>query len=197
MYVKFYFLIEDWSGEELIRTLMERIRATGREFDYECKHFGGLGGFSKGKTAKEAKTGRLLNDLPRYLRGLNKKLSAIPKNEGAFPLFVVLDNDTRETPLFQSQLEQIAVDNGIAIDYAFCIAVEEMEAWLLGDLDAVMTAYPQAKRKILRAYRQDSVCGTWELLADAIYPGGHAKLKQEGYAQIGKCKGEWARQIGG
>ena len=196
MYVKFYFLIEDWSGSELIDALMKKIQATGQEFDYEYKHFGGLGGFSKSRTPKEEKNGRLLNDLPIYLRGFNKKLSAIPKEAGSFSLFIVLDNDTRETANFQSQLQQIAVDNGITIDHAFCIAVEEMEAWLLGDLDAVITAYPNAKKKILNSYEQDSVCGTWELLADAVYPGGHEALKKEGYARIGQCKGEWARKIG-
>lgn len=35
-------------------------------------------------------------------------------------------------------------------DYAFCIAVKEMEAWLLGDEDAIYSAYPEAKKKFLK-----------------------------------------------
>jgi len=42
---------------------------------------------------------------------------------------------------------------------------------------------------------QDSICDTWELLADAIYPGGSTKLKTLGYPYIGHAKCEWAKKI--
>ncbi len=77
----------------------------------------------------------------------------------------------------------------------FRIAIEEGEAWLLGDLSAVKTAYPRAKDQVLNGYTQDSICGTWEILADAVYPGGSQKLKQLGWPHIGKFKCEWANNI--
>ncbi len=50
---------------------------------------------------------------------------------------------------------------------------------------------------VLNSYVQDSICGTWELLADAIHPGGAARLKRSGlgYRNIGRAKSEWARNI--
>jgi hypothetical protein len=71
-----------------------------------------------------------------------------------------------------------------------------MEAWLLGDPDAIVAAYPRAKRQVISAYCQDSVCGTWEVLADAVYPGGAKKLKEQGHQAIGLEKYRWAEQIG-
>ena len=84
------------------------------------------------------------------------------------------------------------------MDYIFCIAVEEVEAWLLGDEQALLSAYPKAKIQVLRTYVQDSICGTWEVLADAVYPGGSQKLHKEHFSfmEIGKLKAEWARNIG-
>ena len=63
----------------------------------------------------------------------------------------------------------------------------------MGDLNAVRTAYPKMKTA---PYRQDSVCGTWEALADAVYGGGCKALKKQGYFEQGKQKIEWANRIG-
>ena len=42
----------------------------------------------------------------------------------------------------------------------------------------------------------DEICGTWERLADIVYPGGASKLKEKGHQEIGKMKSEWAVNIG-
>jgi len=76
----------------------------------------------------------------------------------------------------------------------FCIAIEEGEAWYLGDLIAVKKAYPQAKDTILNSYVNDSICDTWELLADALFSGGTRKLSQLGYHAIGREKITWAEK---
>ncbi|MCD6389644.1 MAG: hypothetical protein J7L69_09535, partial [Desulfobulbaceae bacterium] len=77
----------------------------------------------------------------------------------------------------------------------FRIAIEEGEAWLLGDRNAVKAAYPHAKNQPLNAYVQDSICGTWEVLADVVYPGGSQKLKKLGWPHTGQAKCEWANKI--
>lgn len=58
------------------------------------------------------------------------------------------------------------------------------------------TAYASLKAGPLDSYVQDSICGTWEVLADAIYPGGSAALKAIGWPAPGVAKCEWATNIG-
>lgn len=189
----FHFLIEDQSSAILIELLMERMTSKRPDLTYRCTAFGGLGGFTKKNTVKETKTGKLLNDLATYLRGLNKSLSNFHS-----VVVIVLDNDKNNTEEFQATLESVAQVNNITVDHVFCIAVEEVEAWLLGDRAALITAYPFAKLQVLNSYVQDSICGTWEVLADAVYPGGLVKLKRDcpTYREVGVCKCEWARKIG-
>jgi hypothetical protein len=43
---------------------------------------------------------------------------------------------------------------------------------------------------------QDSVCGTWEKLADALLPGGSKELRARGWPAPGQAKFEWAERIG-
>ena len=77
----------------------------------------------------------------------------------------------------------------------FRIAIEEGEAWLLGDHAAVKAAYPNARDAVLNTYFQDSICGTWEVMADAVHPEGSAHLKALGYPAAGMAKCKWAREI--
>ena len=77
----------------------------------------------------------------------------------------------------------------------FCIAIEEGEAWLLGDNRAVKAAYPSADGSVLRRYSNDVICGTWELLADAVYRGGAEVLKRAGWQAVGREKEAWAQHI--
>ena len=65
----------------------------------------------------------------------------------------------------------------------------------MGDIQAIKRAYPNAKDAILESYRNDAICDTWELLANAIYPGGVQKLKEQGYPSVGLQKRNWARDI--
>ena len=97
-----------------------------------------------------------------------------------------------------SKIIKEAEINRITVDHVFCIAVEEVEVWLLGDEDAIVKAYPYAKLSALRAYEQDSICGTWEVLADVVYQGGVSQLKKDctTYFEIGKYKKKWAENIG-
>jgi hypothetical protein len=48
----------------------------------------------------------------------------------------------------------------------------------------------------LDGYVQDSVCGTWELVAEAIYIGGLRAVRRAGWSLPGQIKHEWAGQIG-
>jgi hypothetical protein len=108
---------------------------------------------------------------------------------------VVVDLDDRDCLSFKQELLAVLESCQPRPQALFRIAIEEIEAWLLGDRRAIQLAYPKARTRILDAYRQDSICGTWEILAEAIHPGGVAPLKKAGYPLIGQVKCDWARKI--
>lgn len=193
----FQFLIEDSSTEILIGHVMKKLQRKypDREILFDMKSFNGIGHLRTTGNLMDRKGGNLLNNLYIYLRGFDKALSSM-KNAA---IVVVMDNDQRDVGLFKQDLEQVANEAVENTDYVFWIAVKEMEAWLLGDEEAIMRAYPLTKRKFLKAYEQDGICDTWEVLADMIYPGGlsglHKKAKNS-YSETGKAKCEWADKIG-
>ena len=189
----FQFLIEDQSSAVLIEILMQNLISQNPAVTYNCKYFKGIGGFTKKNTVKETKSGKLLNDLATYLRGFSKSLQ-----HSQSAIMIVLDNDDHDPDAFLEELQAVADKNAISADHSFCLAIEEVEAWLLGDQNALLLAYPGAKQAVLQAYKQDSICGTWELLADAIYPGSLKKFKTDcpTYVDVGNWKSECAREIG-
>ena len=132
----------------------------------------------------------MLNHLPMLLRGYGRSLRL-----GHGCVVVVVDLDTEDCVAFKQELLGVLATCRPPPTTLFRIAIEESEAWLLGDRDAVKAAYPKAKDPVLSGYKQDSICGTWEVLADAVHPGGSAQLKNVGYPTAGKAKCEWARRI--
>jgi len=132
----------------------------------------------------------LLQNLPGALRAYGKSLQY-----GSCAVIVVVDLDDRDCTSFKSELLTILNACNPKPNTLFRIAIEEGEAWLLGDRAAVQTAYPQAKTRVLNSYIQDSICGTWEKLADAIHPGGAESIKKQGWPSAGQAKCEWARKI--
>lgn len=193
----FQFLIEDQSTGILVNHLMKKVKAHYMESDVEwnIKPFGGIGHLRKTGNALQQKTGKLLNDLAIYMRGFSKVL----QNMNNAVLVVVLDNDKRNTELFKNELAQVAISNFVLCDYEFCIAIKEMEAWLLGDCEAIQKAYPRAKIQFYKRYTQDAICETWEVLAEMVYPNGLSELRKKAggsYWEIGKAKCEWADKIG-
>jgi len=108
---------------------------------------------------------------------------------------VVVDLDLRVcTDLKEEMLDVLRACESKPV-VLFRIAIEEIEAWMLGDRQSVEQAYPKARRKVLDSYVQDSVCGTWELLADAVHQGGSRSLKKQGWPRLGQVKCEWAQRI--
>ncbi|MBE6659295.1 MAG: DUF4276 family protein [Ruminococcaceae bacterium] len=193
------FLVEDISGGKFLQAFMENYNAEMPEVqvEYDIKPYRGIGNIPKGANAKNNKSGQLLSDLPKRLRAFNAALM----NQPDACVVVVLDNDTRDTEEFYRQLNQLAEDAQIVLDRVFCIAVEEMEAWLLGDRDAIIAAFPDAASRIstkLLNYQQDSICGTWEILAEVITKGGMTAFRKKNPTShdIGLTKSAWAERIG-
>jgi hypothetical protein len=136
----------------------------------------------------------LLQDLPRQLRAYGKTYDGYG---GAYKavMFVVCDLDDRCLKEFREQLLGMLDACNPRPDTRFCIAIEECEAWLLGDIPAVKTAFPKAKETVIQDYKNDSICGTWELFANAVFKGGAALLKKKGWQAVGMEKSRWAESI--
>lgn len=187
-----HFLIEDPSGKILIDRIMERYQENTK-VDYVATGFRGIGHYTKKSDKHHSpKTGKLLNDLPKYLKGLDSSLKYLGENAA---IFVVLDSDKMDCRKLKQLLIEMHNDLSVTTKVCFCIAIEEMEAWLLGDSDALLTAYPEANRSMLRSYVPDSVIDTWEYLADIVHKKGAGYLKDLSHEK-GKFKCECADKIG-
>ena len=184
----FEFLLEDQSGAKAMNILLPKL--FGNNDTYRIKRpYRGLGKLPKDlKPKSDARKRILLDQLPRLLRGYSR----VP-NFGY--IIVICDLDDRNKDQFLSELNNVLNTCNPKPDALFCLAVEEFEAWYLGDLAAVRKAYPNAKDSILNGYKNDSICGTWELLADAVYKGGSKALIKEGWQTAGKQKSIWAEEI--
>ncbi len=184
-------LVEDSSGARLIDLLLEKILGPQDGLTtWRIHSYKGIGRIPKGLTSKADPAKRaLLDQLPRLLAGYGR-------TAGIDAVIVVMDCDSRDPDKFNAELNEVLISCNPAPVASFSLAIEEMEAWLLGDRKALLSAYPRAKREALSRYRQDSVCGTWELLADAVHPGGHAAILSAGWPLPGQMKHEWVERIG-
>ena len=189
----FEVLVEDPSGKCALDIFMRKI--VGRDDTYRVIPYRGIGHVPRDLQGSTDPSKRLLlNQFPRLLRGYGRTFRNYPENYRA-SVIVVCDLDERCLKEFRRELNDILKACQPSPVTRFCIAVEEGEAWLLGDLSAVATAYPRIDMTVLRRYRQDDICGTWELLADAVHRGGATALKRAGWQAIGREKAAWAEHI--
>lgn len=183
-------LVEDSSGAKLVETLLPAlIGRYGEPHTWRVHAYKGIGRLppslaAGGDPAKRA----LLNQLPRLLAGYGK-------TPGIDAVVVLVDSDERDCRVFLGELKELLAKCDPAPNTIFRLAIEEMEAWYLGDRQAILSAYPKAKTAVLDGYEQDSICGTWERLADAVYPGGSAAIRKAGWPLPGQVKHEWAEAI--
>lgn len=185
----FEILVEDQSGKVALDILMPNI--IGSEHTFCVRSYKGVGRIPKKMhSAVDASKRQLLTNLPRLLAGYGKSW---PKGYGA--VIVVCDLDDNCMKEFRGELLQVLDACNPRPDAKFCIAIEEGEAWFLGDVAAVKQAYPKAKDSVLNEYVNDSICGTWERLADAVYKGGSPALSKQGWQVAGAEKTAWAENI--
>lgn len=184
-------LVEDSSGETLLGYLIpELLGPYGNPHTWRLHPYKGIGRIPPGlATTADPEKRMLLDQLPKLLSGYKK-------TPGIDAVVVILDNDRRDCVAFLNELKGVANKCQMADRTMFRLAIEEMEAWYFGDRDALLKAYPRARKHVLDAYIQDSKCGTWEALADAIWPGGSAAIKKAGWPVPGQAKHQWADRIG-
>jgi Domain of unknown function (DUF4276) len=186
-------LVEDQSGKKMLDAIVPKI--IDQQHTFRVHAYKGIGRIPKGlKTTSEPAKRILMDQLPRLLQGYGQAFSKYPKGYLAH-VAVVCDLDDKNLKEFSKELKKALDSCKKKPSTEFCFAIEEGEAWLLGDRAAVETAYPRANKNVLQSYVFDSICGTWETLADAVYPGGSTTLKQRGWQAIGREKSKWADTI--
>ena len=184
----FEILVEDRSGKRMLDTLIPKI--IGDQHTFRVINYRGTGHIPRNLTSStDARNRLLLNQLPRLLRGYGNTFANYPA-----AVILVCDLDDKCLKAFREELFTVLNACNPKPKTRFCIAVEEGEAWLLGDLPAIKLAYPNARDNVLNRYENDSIRGTWELLADAVSQGGSSALRRGGQA-VGREKSTWAEHI--
>lgn len=187
------FLVEDLSGKVMLDCLLPSVLGIGHTFNVHS--YKGIGRIPKGMKASSDPNRRILLDqLPRLLAGYGLAFAHYGADYPA-AVVVVCDLDRRDKAVFETELASLAIAATPCPKHAFCLAIEEGEAWFLGDMPAIKGAYPRAKDAVLNKYVNDSICGTWEVLADAVYPGGSIALEAQGWMTVGAEKSKWAQEI--
>lgn len=183
------FLVEDSSGAKLLELILPKILDRDAH-TWRIHKYKGIGRIPKdlGRQGDAAKR-VLLQQLPRLLQGYGQ-------TPGIDAVIVVVDTDRNDCVAFLEELREVLAACDPAPRTLFRLAIEEIEAWYLGDRQALAGAYPKAETEVLKRYVQDSVCGTWELLADALYSGGSKAVIKAGWPLPGELKHEWAEKIG-
>lgn len=105
----------------------------------------------------------LLDQLPAKLRAYGRTLKSETDR-----VLVLVDLDHQDCMDLKRRLVEVANSCEPRPVVMFRIAIEETEAFYLGDLLAVRAAYPQAKLHKMKDYVQDGIYGTWELFGQVI-----------------------------
>jgi len=123
----------------------------------------------------------LLNNLPNRLRGY----AAMPAEH--VRVMVLVDRDREECHTLKARLEEAARDAGMPTKthptasghfrVVNRIVIEELEAWFIGDIEALRTAFPRLPASLgQRApFRNPDAVpgGTWEALHRALQRSGY------------------------
>ena len=169
----FEILVEDQSGKKALDILIPRI--IGDNHTFNVHSYKGVGRIPKNLGAKGDASKRILLDrLPKLLRGYGATFVNYPQEYPA-AVILVCDLDNKCLKIFRQELFNILNTCDPKPETRFCIAIEEGEAWFLGDIPAIKAAYPKAKDAVLNAYTNDSICGTWECLAEGTEKSQWAK----------------------
>ncbi len=165
------------------------------DYTFRIHAYKGIGRIPKHmRDASDPQKRILLTNLPKLLKGYGRTFKGYGNDYEAV-VVLVCDLDRRDAPSFLAELNAVLHQCNPRPRTQFCLAIEEGEAWLLGDIPAVMLAYPHADNGVLASYVNDSICGTWEKLADAVFPGGAKILSEAGWQAVGTEKYRWAENI--
>ena len=161
------FLVEELSAEAALTTIVPKI--LGQDVTFRMH-------LHQGKQD-------LLSRLTDRLKGYSHWLPT------DWRVVVLIDEDRQECDELKAQLENAARQAGLStksraarggqIRVLNRIAIEELEAWFFGDVEALCTAYHGVPRTLgaKAAYRDPDAIngGTWEALERVLQRAGHHK----------------------
>lgn len=185
-------LSEDKSGAVVVRRLTDKLlNKLGVEYELYVRPHRGCGSLPKELDAPPSPmTNSLLGLLPAELRAFNRILKP---NEDV--LVVIMDSDDKDPQELRDRLYSVCRLYCPNVRTVVGLCTEEIEAWLLGDFEAIINTFPEASAKAHDSYIQDSVCGTWEKLCEVVAPDNYEELINIGYPAIGNYKALWADSI--
>ncbi len=152
----------------------------------------GIGKLPDNLTSSPNKKDRsLLHNLPSKLRAYGQNM------QGSEVVVLLVDLDDKDCIVFKRELKSVLDCCNQKPNLLIRIAIEELEAWYLGDRKAIMTAFPSANQRVLNKYVQDSQVGTWEVLAEAVHPNGLSALNKLGKRSplVLEQKKKWTKAI--
>ncbi len=185
-------LTEDKSGAVVVERMARAIcEGIGCDADIKVRPHRGCGSLPKDPDIKPVPfASSLLELLPAKCRAYNSVFAG-----DKFVLVVVMDSDDKDPDELRSELYECTHRYAPSIRSVIGLCTEEIEAWMLGDAEAILKAYPDADTDVLAGYVQDSVCGTWEVLCRMVCPENADDLIEVGYPAIGHYKARWAETI--
>lgn len=190
----FEILVEGQSDVIALSILMSKIVGEYRNpHTWKIHKHQGLGKISDNPAQQpDIRDKSLLHNLPAKLRAYGAEEAP------DLVVVVLVDLDDRsDCVAFKNELVALLNYCDKKPRSLFRIAIEELEAWYLGDPTALKLAYPGIKQDLLDSYVQDSQVGTWEILAEMVYPGGlnalHAKGKRS--SLVLQEKANWTKNI--
>lgn len=150
------FLLEEPSAEAVLRTILPKILSGNISYDFFV---------FKGKE-------HLLKSLPERLKTYRQWIS------DDWRIIVLIDEDREDCHELKAKLEQAAHEAGLVTKSSAApnedfqvvnrLAIEELEAWFFGDIEALHTAYPRIPKTLQyqRKYRNPDAIqgGTYEAL---------------------------------
>jgi hypothetical protein len=120
----------------------------------------------------------LLDQLPAKLRGFAEALD--PDQDS---VLIVVDRDADDCQQLATEIRNLVTSMAPGLRVEVRVSIEELEAYYLGDLKGVKTAFPGADLTRARSVDPDSVTDAWEFFGEIVGDdGGH--------------KAEWARAMG-
>jgi hypothetical protein len=173
--MRIHFLVEGPSEKALLEIWLPRFLPPHHSFKI-IPHRGK--GKIPGDPSKKPDPKRqgLLDQLPAKLRAYGKELSSETDR-----IIVLVDLDDNECLVLKRHMLDLLTHCTIPPTVCFRIAIEETEAFYLGDKQAIKRAFPKCKLTKMDSYVQDSICGTWELFRDVIGETGEDKV---GWAKL-------------
>ncbi len=185
-------LTEDRSGASFLKIFLERLlNSYEMAYSLAVRPHRGKGEWPKDIYAPPSPLASGLIDLlPAKLRAYDRIYAGTD-----LILIIVVDADKDSPEWLKNRIGSLCQRFAPQISSVIGISVEEIEAWMLGDKQAILLAYPEADKTVLQNYQQDSICGTWEILCQAILGQQAEGLLRLGYPAIGQFKQEWAENI--